>query len=380
MKKIAIVVAAPITARVFLARQIRALAERYEVLLVVNLQGSVDTLDDLSEHVRIVSLPIMRDIQLAKDLRALWRLVRLFRQERLELVHSVSPKAGLLSCLAGWLARVPVRLHTFTGQVWVTRSGLARWLLKGFDKMIARLTTIILVDSHSQRDFLVANGVVDASTALVLGNGSISGVNVERFRPATDRRDAIRRELAITASAVVVLFVGRLKVDKGILDLALAFRRIHQRMPDAVLVIVGPDEEQLRGRLIADLAEAAAATRFVSYTKRPEDYMAMSDLFALPSYREGFGSVVIEAAACAVPAVASRIYGLTDAIEEGSTGLLFEPGNIEEIHAALATLLGDRELRMRMGRQAMHRARERFSQEVLTDAWCALYRRLLGED
>lgn len=379
-KQIAIVVAAPITARVFLARQLRALAERYDVTLLVDLRGGSDTLDDLVPYIRIISLPIMRDVQIVRDLQALWLVFHQFRKHRFALVHSVSPKAGLLSSLAGWMARVPVRLHTFTGQVWVTKTGYARRLFKGIDKLIAQLSTTILVDSHSQRDFLVNHGVVEASSALVLGNGSISGVDVRRFHPSSERRDMVRRELAIAQAALVVLFVGRLKVDKGILDLAAAFRKTHRCIPNVVLVIVGPDEEQLQKRIVRDLGEAAAAIRFVPYTKRPEDYMAMADLFVLPSYREGFGSVVIEAAACAVPAIASRIYGLTDAVEEGVTGLLVQPGNAEEIHTAMMRLLENAELRESLGRNALQRARACFSQEVITDAWCALYRRLLSEE
>ena len=376
-KKIAFVVSAPITARVFLAHQINELSNQYDVTVIANLKQENNELDNLSEAVHIHSLAIERDISIFSDIKALVLLTRLFLQEQFVLVHSVTPKAGLIATLAGYLSAVPNRLHTFTGQVWVTQSGLKRCLLKSMDAWIASLATKVLADSVSQRDFLIEHDVVGKDSIMVLEEGSISGVDLARFHPSAHVRNSIRDTLHIDASAVVLLFLGRLKLDKGVIDLANAFADVHQKNPETVLLMIGPDEDNLASKIISVSAHAEPAIRFIDYTSRPEDYMASADIFALPSYREGFGSAVIEAAACEVPAVASRIYGLTDAVKENETGLLFEAGDTDELANTLCKLIADRELLARLGKNARKRACECFSQEGVTNALCVLYNQLI---
>ena len=376
-KKIAFVVSAPITARVFLAHQINELSNQYDVTVIANLKQEKNELDNLSEAVHIQSLAIERDISIFSDIKALVLLTRLFLQEHFVLVHSVSPKAGLIATLAGYLSAVPNRLHTFTGQVWVTQRGLKRWLLKSMDALIASLATKVLADSVSQRDFLIEHDVVGKDSILVLEQGSISGVDLARFHPSDHIRKSIRDTLHIDSSAVVLLFLGRLKIDKGVIDLANAFANVQQKYPETVLLMIGPDEDHLASKIISISAQAEPAIRFIAYTSRPEEYMASADIFVLPSYREGFGSAVIEAAACEVPAVASRIYGLTDAVKENKTGLLFEAGNADELASTLCKLIADRELLARLGKNARKRACECFSQERVTNALCVLYNQLI---
>src|SRR5262249_29157030 len=160
-----------------------------------------------------------------------------------DLVQSVTAKAGLLAMVAAWATRIPVRVHTFTGQVWATRTGFSRAALKLLDKLVARAATFVLADSPSQREYLVAEGIIQPSKSAVLGKGSISGVDPARFRPDPSARRIVRESLAIAECAVTLLFVGRLHRDKGVLDLARAFARLADRRPDVHLVIVGPDEE-----------------------------------------------------------------------------------------------------------------------------------------
>lgn len=377
-RRIAVVVSSPMTVRAFLAHQIQALAQHYTVTVIANLEEeSQGELGNLPYNVTIHSIPIQRQIHPMADLKALWLLWRFFRGEKFDLIHSVSPKAGLLSVIAGWLARTPHRLHTFTGQVWATRSGFARAILKLMDRLIALFASTILVDSPSQRNFLVQQGVVKAADSMVLEDGSISGVDVERFHPDVERRSAIRAELGIEDSAFLVLFVGRLKRDKGVMELAEAFVQLRAQRTDAVLMMVGPDEENLQQQLIDELGDASGQAHFIPFTKTPEHYMQAADLFVLPSYREGFGTVIIEAAACGVPAVASRIYGLTDAVAERESGLLFEVRSVDGLAQAMQRLALDEELCRYYGQQALKRTREHFSQQLLTGALLSLYAELL---
>jgi glycosyltransferase involved in cell wall biosynthesis len=360
------------TVAAFLKQHIAAAGRDYEVSVAVNTEDP-ECLDRLGIEAALRPMPIERKVSLLQDLRALWRLYRLFRRECFDLVHSISPKAGLLAMLAAWLARVPRRVHSFTGQVWVTRQGWRRYLLKQADRLIAALATQALVDSPSQRDFLVAEGVMSRNKAEVIGKGSICGVDGVRFHPDSQARREVRDSLGIPANAPLLLFLGRLNRDKGVLDLAAAFMGLVGRVPDAWLVLVGPDEEGLVPEVVAICGGMADRVRHLDFTREPERYMAAADIFCLPSYREGFGTVVIEAAATGLPAVASRIYGITDAVVEGVTGLLHPPGDVGAIEAVLARLLAEPAKRLAMGDAARERALAEFSQAESSRELMAFY-------
>ena len=374
--KIAVVVSAPMTLKAFLRDQIRAMAEIYDVVVIANFADDEEAMKLLPATVRCISIAIERQIAPHRDLAALLQLYRLFRKEGFALVHSVSPKAGLLAALAGWLAWVPHRLHTFTGQVWATKQGMARHGLRLLDKFTASILTTVLADSRSQAEFLVANRVVSTDRIQVLADGSISGVDVERFRRKPEIRSRVRQTLGFGAEELLFVYLGRLKREKGVLDLAHAFSKVAKQISSVGLVFIGPDEEGLTDTLAA-LTGPNPKVRFVPYTPTPEHYLMAADIFCLPSYREGFGSTVIEAAVAGAPAIGTRIYGLTDAIEDGDTGLLVTPGNIQELTDAMMRLAKDTSLRDRLAQKAYRRACEKFSQQRVTNAVMKLYETLL---
>jgi glycosyltransferase involved in cell wall biosynthesis len=183
--------------------------------------------------------------------------------------------------------------------------------------------------------------------------------------------------LGIPLSDTVLLFVGRITRDKGVLDLARAFTTLADRRSDIHLLVVGPDEHDLTMTMRTLCSRHHARLHFVDYTNAPEDFMAASDILCLPSYREGFGSVIIEAAAAGLPAVASRIYGVVDAVVEGETGLLHEPADVEGIVDRLQQLISQPEVRRSLGAAARLRAARDFSQSALTSAVLQVYARLL---
>lgn len=359
------------TVNAFLQQPVRRLSEVYDVHVALNLEPG-ESLGSLDDAVTVLPVAIERKIAPWRDLLALWRLFKLFRRHRFRLIHSVTPKAGLLAMLAAFLAGVEVRIHTFTGQVWATRRGIARRALKSMDRLIALLGTYALVDSASQRQFLLDEGVLSISKSGVLAEGSISGVDTTRFRPDAEARKRIRDELKIIEADTVFLFLGRLNRDKGVLDLAAAFAGMHD--DSAHLLVVGPDEENIGQRMLELLGPRAGKAHFVGFASRPEEYMAAADVLCLPSYREGFGSVVIEAAAAGIPAIGSRIYGVVDAIRENYSGLLFEARDVDGLRTAMKELSADRELRLRLGMQARERAVNVFSSEKLAAAWLEFYR------
>lgn len=277
-----------------------------------------------------------------------------------------------MGAIAGWLCGVPVRLHTFTRQAWAERRGLVRWLSRLADRVIVRLNTRCYADSFSQRDFLVAEGIARERVIHVQGSGSLAGVDLARFDPERLRvpAAAARERLGIPAGSKVIVFVGRVTRDKGVGELVEAFSQLR----DTVLVLVGPLEPE-RDPLAAETLAAINANPMihaVGYNPPPEHFLAMADVLSLPSYREGFGIVVLEAAALGVPCLGTRIVGLTDAIVDGETGVLVPAKDARALGDALAALLADDTRRAALGRAARERVRREF------DA-AAMNARLLSE-
>jgi glycosyltransferase involved in cell wall biosynthesis len=376
MKRICFVTTSPLIVNFFLAPHLVYLAGRHEVTLIVNTGEGVPLVP--LPGVEVVTLELRRRWSPLADLKAVLGLVVLFRRRHFDLVHSFSPKAGLLAMLAAMLAGVQRRVHTFTGQIWATGRGPRQAFFKAADYCIARCATHVLADSPSQGEFLIAQGVVAPGRCTVLGLGSVNGVDTQRFRPDGETRSAIRAELGIPQAAIVVLFLGRMKVEKGIPELARAFAALAGRYDHAHLLLVGPDEEGLWPAVEQTCAAYAVRLHTVDYTFAPERYVAAADILALPSHREGFGSVVIEAAAAAVPAVASRIYGVSDAVVDGETGLLHEAGDAQDLARQLERLLTDADLRARLGVQARERVLRSFEQARMTQLLDQFYDEILA--
>lgn len=373
MKKVCIVVSSTYTLELFLVAQIRALARLYNVTIVAN-DSDPKILDRLGLDARLITVRIERKIHPIRDVCALALLFGVFRRERFDLVHSVTPKAGFLSMIAACFAGTSVRVHTFTGQVWSTKTGTMRWILKFADKATAFFATNILVDSHSQCDFIIREGVLAAKKAAVLANGSISGVNTMRFRPNPEVRARLRASLQIPVDSFVILYMARLTRDKGALVMAEAFATYGIHNGVSHLIVVGPDEEHLRPQIRKLCRHYLDRLHFVDLVRVPEEYMACADVFCLPSFREGFGSALINAAAVGIPAIATRIYGSSDAVVDGVTGFLFSAGNIDELVGLLRRLHSDPDLRTSMGLCARARATDKFSEELLTSSLLAFYR------
>lgn len=356
----------------FLLEHIKALNSKYDITVVVNTPDMV-SLKSLGVDVPVLPIRIERSISILRDLKALIDLTELFCTKRFDVVHSIAPKSGLLAMTAAFFSGTRKRIHIFTGQVWATQSGIMKWFLREMDKIIATFATHILVDSPSQRDFLIKEKVVSGKKSSVLAKGSVCGVDCTRFVPDKIARSVIRKELDIDESEVIFLFLGRLKTDKGILDLASAFAKVTATVKSSHLLIVGPDEENMREKVTSICRTCRDKVHFIDYTTVPEQYLASADVLCLPSYREGFGQVIIEAAAVGIPSIGSRIYGITDAIEEGVTGLLHEVGRIDDLADKIYQFIRNPALRKEMGQSARERVLLDFSTETLVSSMLNYY-------
>ena len=377
MKKIiCFVVAIPGTAVPFLPDHIKALRREYDVYLAGDIK------DD--EEVKLLELTgwhricIHRNISLVYDLKAVWQAYRYFRKMKFGAVHSITPKAGLVCAIAGWLAGVPHRTHIFTGQVWATKTGMMRTMLKMLDRIIVRLDNHILADSKSQRAFLEKEGVLRKGQGIVFANGSISGVNSARFVPDTQVRQAIRKEIGIKDGTLCYIFVGRLNHDKGIGELYEAFDRIAAERNDVFLLLVGWDEENYIDRLSAyHHIQDGYNFHFYGGTPEPEKVINAGDVFVLPTYREGFGTSVLEAACIGMPSICSDAYGVMDAYIENETGLRCHVGDVDSLYQCMKRMYENPDMVRTMGAKSRERALRDFKGADLTACWVDFYNRIL---
>ncbi len=211
----------------------------------------------------------------------------------------------------------------------------------------------------------------------VLAEGSFAGVNIKRFAYNAKARQQIRSNYGIPGEAIIFLYLGRLNLAKGLLDLSRAFATAAVQNPGIHLLIVGPDEEGLEPEFVALAQRFPGRVHRAGFADCPENYMSAADVFCLPSHREGFGSVLIEAASVGLPAIASRVYGITDAVEDGVTGILHRPAADCEIADAMLHLASNDDLRCRMGDSARARVRDKFSETRVTKAFAECYRQML---
>lgn len=378
-KKIAFVVAIPLTARAFLMDHIAYLQKEYEVHLVANFPTEVDKKEFEAVGLICHSAPIQRAIRIGGDLKGLFALYKIFKKEKFDCVHSVTPKAGLLTALAGWLAREPNRVHIFTGQVWATRKGAMRLMLKGMDKVIATLNTRMLVDGEGQRQYLIKQGILSGNKSMVPAEGSIAGIKLDRYVISEEVRKQEREKFGFKENDIIYIFLGRLNHDKGIGELYDAFNRLAQICPDAKLLFYGMDEEGYDEKASSyPNIKKGENYFFPGLTKTPFNALQAGDVFVLPTWREGFGVSVLEAQALGLPVITSDAYGVVDASIEGVTSLRCGVNDPEGLYKAMKQYYEDAELRKAHGEAGRKRVIEHFSNEVVSKAWLDIYKEMLG--
>jgi glycosyltransferase involved in cell wall biosynthesis len=326
------------------------------------------------------AVPMTRRITPIADLRCLWELVRIMRRERFDVVHTHTPKAGLLGQLAARLAGVPVVANTLHG--FYFHDDTKPWLRRFYiwmERVAAKCSDTILSQNREDMATAVAEHIASPEQLKWLGNG----IDVARFdrRRLTDTAlEDLRREIGIDPNAPVIGFVGRLVEEKGILDLLQAAKTVVETIPTTQFLIIGPYDEEKPDALRPKVAErygVAAHCRFVGMRNDMPELYALMDVLVLPSYREGFPRAPMEASAMGVPAVVTDIRGCRETVDHGENGLLFPVGDADTLAQSLIELLQDDERRARMGRTGRRIAEDRFDEQKVFDRVLSEYERLL---
>jgi glycosyltransferase involved in cell wall biosynthesis len=362
----------------FLDGQPRYMAARGIETTAVSSAGPHQQPFAAKEHVDVVTVEMPRRITPFRDLVAIARLVALIRRVRPHIVHAHTPKGGLLGMIAAWVARVPVRVYHMRGLPAMTATGMRRRLLTWSERLACALADRVICVSPSLRWYAVAHGLCPEAKIVTLLGGSGNGVDaLGRFHPdlppgdAAARRTALRAALNISDEALVVGFVGRLVRDKGVVELAEAWREVSARFTDAHLLVAGPFEPQ---DPIPDdtrrYLETDSRIHLTGQTDETRTIYAAADIIVLPTYREGMPNVPLEAAAMRLAVVATDIPGCVDAVHDGVTGTLVPARDALALGTAIARYLSDGPLRVRHGAAGRERMLREFAREEI---WRAIY-------
>jgi lipopolysaccharide/colanic/teichoic acid biosynthesis glycosyltransferase len=373
----------PKAVRAFFQAQIRFLSSAGFDIHVISSPG-----DELEECRRKLGLPMHavtmhRRISPLADLAALVRLVRKLSQLRPVIVHTHTPKAGLLGMLAARLVGVPIRIYTINGLRFSTTSGLRRTILMAADKLGCTLATDVLCVSDSVRQQAVALGVCSTGKVRTLGDGGSHGVDIGVFDPCLscpqDRSDT-RARYGLPQDAVVLNYIGRLVRDKGIIELNAAWKVLREEFPSLRLLLCGSPEEEdaLPPETLRELRCDSRVCVAGEIRGNMAVIYAATDICVLPSYREGLPNIVLESQAMRVPVVATRIPGTVDAVRDGVTGLLVAPGDPMDLARGLRKLIQDGELRTQMGAAGREFVSHHFEERRLSELLASEYRRLLA--
>lgn len=350
---------------------------------LVSSPGSYEKVLQQELQLGLTPIEIKREIKPIKDFQSLISLIQFFRKNKFDIIHSSTPKAGLLSALAGMFVPNSIRLHTFTGQRWANMKGPMRKLLMLLDKLVIKLNTQCYADSPSQILFLIKEGVAKEGELKCLLKGSYGGVDCDRFNndKYPNSKTELLGELKLGTDSVLILYVGQLSHDKGVDELVAAFKMAQKEQENVKLVLIGVHREGIDLLKDETLVEIKSNSSIFSlgYKAQPEKYFSGADIFCLPSHREGFGTVVLEAAACELPTIGTNITGLMDAIVDAETGILVERENVNSLCAAIIGLAKSPQKRKMLGLNAKKRVRRDFDAKLLAEAQWKEYEKLIKE-
>lgn len=385
MKKLVRISTVPISLNILLKGQLKFLSQYYDLTAV---SGPGADLDEVAERegVKVHPIEMQRQISPVKDLKALVQLYFLFKKEKPDIVHSITPKAGLLSMMAAKMAGVPVRMHTFTGLIFPSKTGKLQRLLIQMDRLLCSSATHVFPEGNGVKEDLIRFNITKKPLK-VLANGNVNGIDSKFFSPSavsSEQKSRLRTELGIGDSDFVCIFIGRLVRDKGINELIEAFKNVtseNQSGKRVRLILVGPSEQELDPLLPETLAEIERHPDIMTtgFQSDIRPYLAVSHLLVFPSYREGFPNVVIQGGAMGVPAVVTNISGSNEIIRQGENGIIVPAKNAQRLEQAVLQLMHHPDQYRAMASNAREAVVSRFSQEKVWNALLEEYRNALAQ-
>lgn len=335
-----------------------------------------------TEGIETCSVAMKREIAPIKDIASFFQLVRTLRKIRPQLINVSTPKAGLLGSVAGFFLRVPCRVYTLRGLRFETASGTKRALLRVLEKLVCYLSHQVICAGPGLRQRAIDLGLVRPEKAIVLASGSTNGVDIAAYEPTHERQNwaaNFRRENGVALGAPVIGFVARFTRDKGLPELYYAFSSLRETFSDLRLLLIGDFEvgDPIPAPIRTEIESDSHVIR-TGFVKDPAPYYHVMDLLALPTYREGFPNVVLEALAAEVPAVTTTATGAMDSVLDGVTGYVVPVADADQLRIAIEKLIADKTLRTEMGRNGRLWVTRKFSNKVVWQALIHEYSHLLN--
>jgi glycosyltransferase involved in cell wall biosynthesis len=374
MAKLIRITTVPMALRYLLPGQMKYMQQHGFDVLMVSADGPElpDVLANEGCPHKIV--PLTRQITPFKDLACLWQMVKLFRQENPDIVHTHTPKAGLIGMLAAKLAGVRIRIHTVAGMPLMVEKGAKYHLLKFIEKLTYWAATEVWPNSPSMRSFIEQYRLAPPKKLKIIGRGSSNGINLDRFSPEAvpaETLERVKQQINWQPDCTYWLCVGRLVKDKGITELVDVFCQWHKANPSLRLVLVGQYEPELDPLPEATLAQIKSnpAIIAVGWSNEVPAYMQLAHLFVFPSHREGFPNVLLQAAAMQLPIVCSAIPGNVDIVRHKETGYLFEVGNKDQLLLTTGSIMMDKDHLRQMTGQLYQEVQQYYQQQ---NVWAAI--------
>lgn len=375
MKKLFRISTIPTSLETLLKGQLKMLSEYYEVVAVSSPGEKMKVLEE-REGVRTVSIPMERRISLVKDFISLLRLIVLFAKERPDMVHSITPKAGLLSMLAAWITRVPVRMHTFTGLVFPTATGKMQKLLIAMDRLTCFCATHINPEGEGVKRDLV-NYNITSRPLHIIANGNVNGIDLEYFDKTpevVEKACSYKKEGTFT-----FCFVGRMVRDKGINELVHSFLRLYQKDERVRLLLVGPFEKEL-DPVLPEVEEHILhhpGICYMGYQNDVRPFLVASDALVFPSYREGFPNVVIQAGAMGLPAIVTDINGCNEIVLPDLNGVIIPSKDEQALYESMKYFASHPVEVERMAANARPLIASRYEQRIVWNALLDEYKSII---
>lgn len=370
----------PLSLNVLLKGQLKFLSEHFEIIGVSSTGSELSEVKE-REGIKTIIVDMQRNISPLKDLISLFKLYRVFQKEKPLMVHSITPKAGLLSMLAGKAAGVPIRMHTFTGLAFPTRTGMLQKILIKTDQILCWAATNIYPEGQGVKNDLINYGITNKPLKII-ANGNINGIDVAHFDAAQFSQleiNQLKYQWKIHADDFVFVFVGRLVKDKGINELIVAFKALRLQHQNAKLLLVGNFEQELDPLLSETITEIENNSNIIAvgFQKDVRPFLALSDALVFPSYREGFPNVVLQAGAMGLPSIVTDINGCNEIITDKINGIIIPSKNSIALEQAMHELITDENFYKFAKSNARNKITENFDQQIVWNALLEEYHSLL---
>ncbi|WP_035695980.1 glycosyltransferase family 4 protein [Christiangramia portivictoriae] len=380
MKKLIRVTTIPLSLEKLLEGQLTFMSQHYRVTAVSAAESRLQKYG-VDNHVGTYFVELSRAITPVADLKAVLKLTRYLRKEKPLIIHSHTPKAGIISMLAGWLAGVPIRLHTVAGLPLLEVQGFKRKILDLVEKITYKLAHRVFPNSFELKKIILDLDFAEESKLKVLGNGSSNGIDTTYFDPkqfSSEYKSELKNSLAIPQDDVIFVFVGRLVKEKGIEELILAFNELRENFPDCSLLLIGPYEQDLDPISDETIKKIENDPKIITTGYQPDvrPYFAIADALAFPSYREGFPNVVLQAGAMSLPAIVTNINGCNEIIQDSENGLIIPVKSHKALYKAMKKLLEDSNFRHQLTLNARNTIQKKYEREYFWQILLKEYKEL----